>query len=124
MSSPTPLILAKTKSRWIATPLGRMLAVAADDGLCLLEFGDRRALERELSRLRAARGSAIVPGPHPILDATARELAAWFSGTLRRFSVPTAPTGTPFQRAVWARLEAIPWADQCVKCKSRGERRR
>ena len=22
------------------------------------------------------------------------------------------------------RLEAIPWADQCVKCKSRGERRR
>jgi RNA polymerase-binding protein DksA len=23
-----------------------------------------------------------------------------------------------------ARLEVIPWADQCVKCKSRGERRR
>lgn len=32
----------------ITTPLGPMLACATDQGLCLLEFTDRRMLEREL----------------------------------------------------------------------------
>ena len=36
----------------IETPLGAMLAVADDEGLRLLEFTDRRALERELTILR------------------------------------------------------------------------
>ena len=37
----------------IETPLGAMLAIADDEGLRLLEFVDRRALERELSILRS-----------------------------------------------------------------------
>src|SRR4051812_15722673 len=51
---------------WIETPLGPMLAVAGDEGLELLEFVDRRALETELQRLRASLGGAIVPGDHPV----------------------------------------------------------
>ncbi|MDP9292144.1 MAG: bifunctional transcriptional activator/DNA repair enzyme AdaA, partial [Verrucomicrobiota bacterium] len=35
----------------IDTPLGAMLAIADDSGLRLLEFADRRALERELTTL-------------------------------------------------------------------------
>jgi AraC family transcriptional regulator of adaptative response/methylated-DNA-[protein]-cysteine methyltransferase len=96
-------------SRRLETPLGAMLAVAADDGLCLLEFGDRRALERELAATSRARGAAIVPGDHPVLDAIERELREWFAGTRDRFSVPLAPRGTPFQRAVWDRLARIPY---------------
>ena len=46
----------------IATPLGTMLAVADDEGLRLLEFGDRRALERELPILRQRLGKSVVPG--------------------------------------------------------------
>ena len=37
----------------IETPLGAMLAVADDKGLRLLEFADRRALERELQMATA-----------------------------------------------------------------------
>src|SRR3954468_21138701 len=37
----------------IETPLGAMLAIADDEGLRLLEFVDRRALDREMSILRS-----------------------------------------------------------------------
>ena len=40
-------------ARWFETPLGPMLALANDAGLHLLEFVDRRGLERELEALRA-----------------------------------------------------------------------
>src|SRR6266536_5731673 len=46
----------------IETPLGAMLAIADDEGLRLLEFVDRRAMERELSILRNRLRTNVVPG--------------------------------------------------------------
>src|SRR5713101_2658341 len=60
-----PCLLAER----IETPLGGMVAVADDDGLRLLEFADRRALESELSILRKRLRTNAVPGEHPHLDA-------------------------------------------------------
>src|SRR5436309_10112667 len=54
----------------IETPLGAMLAVADDEGLRLLEFADRRALERELTILRHRLKTNVVPGEHRYLEAT------------------------------------------------------
>ena len=56
---------------WIETPLGPMLAIAGDEGLELLEFVDRRALETELRELRrtlAARDRSRRPSD-PAADA-------------------------------------------------------
>ncbi len=39
------------------------------------------------------------------------ELAAYFAGRLRSFSVPIAPLGTPFQRAVWQAVAAVPYGE-------------
>ena len=50
----------------IETPLGTMLAVADDAGLRLLEFADRRALERELTILRQRLKTNVVPGEHQV----------------------------------------------------------
>jgi AraC family transcriptional regulator of adaptative response/methylated-DNA-[protein]-cysteine methyltransferase len=102
-----PCLLA----RWLDTPLGPMLAVAGDDGLCLLEFVDRRALETELAFLRTRLRAAIVPGPSPFLDHIAEELEAYFDGCLQEFTVPLALHATPFQRAVWSQLRDIPYGD-------------
>ena len=33
----------------------------------------------------------------------------YFAGRRRQFDLPLAPVGTPFQRAVWNALAAIPW---------------
>ena len=55
---------------WIESPLGPMLAIAGDEGLELLEFVDRRALETELRELRRDACKA------PSFPATIRSCAA------------------------------------------------
>ena len=37
------------------------------------------------------------------------ELLEYLAGARRRFDLPLAPAGTPFQRRVWRALEAIPY---------------
>jgi len=95
-------------ARRIETPLGSMLALADEAGLRLLEFVDRRGLERELNGLRRRLKSAIVPGNSPLLDETARQLAAYFEGRRPAFDLTLAPVGSDFQQRVWAELRQIP----------------
>jgi methylated-DNA-[protein]-cysteine S-methyltransferase len=45
----------------------------------------------------------------PLLHELARQLRAYFAGTLRRFDLPLDPQGTPFQKRVWQHLETIPF---------------
>jgi len=97
---------------WIETPLGPMLAIAGDEGLELLEFVDRRALETELADLRRTlKGAAIVPGEHPVLTQTAAELREYFAGVRRTFDIPLKLQGSPFQLAAWRALCEIPYGE-------------
>ena len=47
---------------WLDTPLGPMTAIADERALYLLEFVDRRGLEREIERLRQRQKAGIAPG--------------------------------------------------------------
>jgi AraC family transcriptional regulator, regulatory protein of adaptative response / methylated-DNA-[protein]-cysteine methyltransferase len=122
---------------WIETPLGPMLAIAGDEGLELLEFVDRRALETELRELsrkwnpstraalrlgsgrperesrdaRSGQAVAIVPGDHAILRRTAAQLAEYFAGTRREFDIPLKLQGSTFQVAAWQALREIPYGE-------------
>ena len=101
-------------SAQIDTPLGAMLAVARDSGVVLLEFADRDRVEASLCRVRRACGTrvadaVVVPGTHPHLRELARQLRAYFAGTLRQFTVPIDPCGTSFQRRAWQYLSTIPY---------------
>ncbi|UCD74494.1 MAG: methylated-DNA--[protein]-cysteine S-methyltransferase [Phycisphaerales bacterium] len=96
-------------ARWLDTPLGAMLAVASDDGLCLLEFVDRRAIEHQIETLRKRMQATIVPGDNAHLDTIEDELGRYFAGSLKRFRVPLVLPGTPFQQQVWQRLQEIPF---------------
>jgi AraC family transcriptional regulator of adaptative response/methylated-DNA-[protein]-cysteine methyltransferase len=103
---------------WIETPLGPMLAIAGDEGLELLEFVDRRALESELRELRAsarfarsAGGAGIVPGEHAILRRTGDQLREYFAGTRRAFDLPLKQHGSAFQLAAWRALCEIPYGE-------------
>jgi AraC family transcriptional regulator of adaptative response/methylated-DNA-[protein]-cysteine methyltransferase len=95
----------------IDTPLGAMLAVADDNGLRLLEFTDRRALERELTILRKRFRTNVVPGEHRYLDAIREQLAEYFAGQRSEFDVPLAPVGSDFQMRTWETLRSIPSAE-------------
>lgn len=99
-----PCLLAER----IDTPLGAMLAVTDEEGLRLLEFTDRRALERELLLLRRRLRASVVPGQHPHLDRVRAQLADYFSGRNLEFDLPLAPVGSEFQRRTWDFLRTIP----------------
>lgn len=93
----------------ILTPLGPMLAGATDEGICLLEFVDRRMLETQLHRLSRLLHGRIVPGSHRHCDALSRQLDEYFAGQRKEFDLPLVLAGTPFQKRVWAALQAIPY---------------
>lgn len=42
---------------------------------------------------------------------TADQLNEYFSGRRKEFSIPLAPAGTAFQRAVWLELQKIPYGE-------------
>jgi AraC family transcriptional regulator of adaptative response/methylated-DNA-[protein]-cysteine methyltransferase len=104
-SESNPLI----PTRRILTPLGPMLAGASVDGICLLEFVDRRMLETQLARLGKLLKARVVPGSHPHLDRLEKQLEEYFAGQRREFDLPLDLPGTPFQVRVWAELQAIPY---------------
>jgi AraC family transcriptional regulator of adaptative response/methylated-DNA-[protein]-cysteine methyltransferase len=97
----------------VDTPLGPMIAGATDEGVCLLEFGDRRMLETQIKRLERLCHQPLVPGEHPHLAQLRDELARYFAGTLRAFTVPLVFRGTPFEERVWRELVRIPYGKTC-----------
>lgn len=93
----------------ILTPLGPMLAGATDEGLCLLEFADRRMLETQIQRLSRRLRARFVPGSSKLLDELQRQLEEYFSGKRKEFCIPLVMPGTAFQNKVWAGLQDIPY---------------
>jgi len=100
-------------AKWLETPLGSMLAIADDRGLHLLDFVDRRGLERALVMLQKRLRARVLPGEHPHLRSIERELAEYFAGTRHTFATPVALTGSPFQTKVWQALQQIPSGATC-----------
>jgi AraC family transcriptional regulator of adaptative response/methylated-DNA-[protein]-cysteine methyltransferase len=92
----------------IESPLGLMIAGTTEQGICLLEFTDRRMLETNFETVRQRYGCAVVPGDHARLTTLRAELAHYFAGELREFTVPIDARGTDFQERVWAELRRIP----------------
>jgi methylated-DNA-[protein]-cysteine S-methyltransferase len=81
-------------SRVVESPIGPLRLVANDDALVAIEFD--------------ATPEPTSP-PHPILDWAERELAEYFGGTRRTFTVKLAPVGTTFQQRVWDALLRVPY---------------
>jgi len=96
---------------WLRSPLGPLVAGATAEGVCLLEFTDRRMLEAEFAAIRKLFDAPVVPGSNEHLETLQVELANYFACSLRAFSVPLVYPGTAFQRRVWEQLLAIPFGE-------------
>jgi methylated-DNA-[protein]-cysteine S-methyltransferase len=80
------------------SPLGLLEVEAAADGVTKVRLG-ARGKQREVgdgNALELARRARV-------------EIVAFLSGEARSFTVPVATDGTAFQRAVWHRLQQIPF---------------
>ena len=86
----------------ISTPVGRLRLAGDETGLRSISFQNRFP--------PAAPAESPLSTEAPFREAIA-QLEAYFAGALRRFDLPLAPEGTPFQREVWSALTAIPYGE-------------
>ena len=76
------------------SPFGPLTLSGTETALTGLAFGDvREAGDR----------------PSPVLEQAVGELAAYFAGARREFTVPLAPAGSSFQKKVWGALRDVPY---------------
>jgi AraC family transcriptional regulator of adaptative response/methylated-DNA-[protein]-cysteine methyltransferase len=93
----------------IETPIGTMIACADENGICLLEFSDRKALPTELKSISKHFNANIVQGENKHFQLLENELSEYFNGKRKNFTVPLSPVGTDFQKNVWKILQTIPY---------------
>ena len=84
------------------SPVGQLLLAGSAQALTRVHF---QAGPRPL---RPAREWHCAAGPFARVQA---QLLEYFSGARRRFELPLAPAGTPFQLRVWRALCTIPYGE-------------
>ncbi|MEE9444127.1 MAG: methylated-DNA--[protein]-cysteine S-methyltransferase [Cocleimonas sp.] len=95
----------------IKTPFGELLAGATTKGICLLEFTDTNRVAMQLPRLEKSFCATIKSGDSSYFELLSQELKDYFSGGLKKFSVPLAFKGTDFQMQAWDALLKIPYGE-------------
>jgi len=93
----------------IETPLGTMFACGVTQGICLLEFSDRKILESEFKSLSKTLNAEIMQGHNIHFDLLKQELKEYFEGKRKVFSIPLFTPGSAFQQLVWNGLQNIPY---------------
>jgi methylated-DNA-[protein]-cysteine S-methyltransferase len=85
----------------LPSPIGDLRLVERDGSIVAIEFSPFRP---------PVDGRPLGPrkDDEPVLVEAARQLTAYFDGTLTDFDLPLAPVGTEFQHRVWAQLSRIP----------------
>ena len=86
------------------SPVGVLTLVASDTGLAAILWENDRP-----GRVRL--GEMIENEDNAILAETAKQLGAYFAGTLTAFTVPLDFAGTDFQKSVWHALLTIPFGE-------------
>ena len=83
------------------SPLGLIEIAASDRGITALSFASPSKAPRSKTSGRAS--------PPPLLAEAVRELAEYFSGERREFTVRLDLRGTPFELTVWRALLEVPF---------------
>ncbi|MDD4807061.1 MAG: methylated-DNA--[protein]-cysteine S-methyltransferase [Oscillospiraceae bacterium] len=85
-------------SAFCKSPIGPLLLTANDAGLCgvsLTNILPNGCTQKET----------------PLLQTAAGQIADYFAGRRKMFSLPLSPEGTAFQRDVWEALRKIPYGE-------------
>ena len=102
----TPLSVA-----WFDSPVGTLVGGATDDAVILLQFADDMSRMDVITALERRFARPVSEADNRHLTVLSTELASYFTGTLKQFSVPLAYDGSGFQRDVWSELLKIPYGE-------------
>ena len=83
----------------ISSPMGPIRITSNAEGI------------REIAFVKSARSSSPTD---PVASEASSQLSQYISGTRTSFDLTLAATGTPFQRAVWKALLAVPFGSTCT----------
>jgi methylated-DNA-[protein]-cysteine S-methyltransferase len=86
------------------SPVGQLTLVGSDRGLAAILWE-----HEDSSRVRM--GAVTKDIRHPILQAAQQQLAEYFAGKRRTFTVKLDFAGTEFQNKVWTALRTIPFGE-------------
>lgn len=91
-----------TYSMQLETPIGPLTITATKKAVTAIRFGTQ-----------VPEGFTPCTGTEapPLLRKAAEEIGDYFAGSRRRFTLPLAPEGTPFQQKVWEALRTIPYGE-------------
>ena len=86
----------------LETPIGPLTITATKKAVTAIRFGTQ-----------VPEGSTPCTGAEatPLLRKAAEEIGDYFAGSRRKFTLPLAPEGTPFQQKVWKALRTIPYGE-------------
>ena len=93
----------------LTTPLGPMIAGATNEGVCLLEFSERRMLESEFKELGHKLNAHFVYGINEHILKLEKQLNEYFDGRRKEFDIQLVTPGSEFQKSVWRQLTTIPY---------------
>lgn len=85
----------------ILSPFGPYTITGTESAITRLKFAREAVLSSEEEREAAP----------AVLRQCAQELAEYFAGERKTFTVPLAPEGTEFQQRDWAELQRIPFGE-------------
>jgi AraC family transcriptional regulator of adaptative response/methylated-DNA-[protein]-cysteine methyltransferase len=96
-------------TKHIHTPLGKMIAGATDDGICLFDFEFRKMMPSIRKRISSFLQDDFEAGDHPHFTTLQQQVNEYFGGERQSFDLPLLMTGTDFQLRVWDALHTIPY---------------
>ena len=95
-----------------ASPIGKLLITAHDGQIIGINFTMEGAPPPPtLPKNFDDNGKSYIDADTTVMQQCAKELEAYFAGTLKAFTVPINPMGTDFRKRVWQALQTIPYGE-------------
>ena len=95
------------------TPVGKMIAIASDKGLCFMEFNRRKRSHMLEKRLNTHFGNyRLIDGKNDYSDLAWKWMGIYFNN--RRdpdIQIPLDTRGTDFEKQVWREMQRIPFGE-------------
>lgn len=91
------------------SPFGHLIIGMIDRRLCLCDWAGSEKFRHNLEKVKQLSSSVAFDGISLPIARVEEALDAYFEGRLRKFDIPLAVYGTPFQKRVWQALDKIPY---------------
>lgn len=93
----------------IESPVGALNVAATEDGICWVDFADKSTADKRFVSFAKKLKAPITQNNNLHIDELETQLKEYFEGKRKEFTVALVIEGTPFQKEVWAALQAIPY---------------